>query len=223
MRTAHIKYLAVAWLLAAALCGATSVPAAEKPSPNKPAAKAPTPAAKPAPAPVTPVPAAAIRAEEANSSDVIESDGKDSDAKGTAAGLPIPRFVSLRTSPINLRTGPGVRYPIDWVYVRRALPVEVIGEFDTWRHVRDHSGTEGWVHQTGLSGKRTAVVIGGAQTLKRTGDDTSDVVATLETGVIVNVQRCSAEVTFCRVEVEGAQGWLKREQLWGVYPGEVVQ
>jgi len=221
--------LAVVWLLAAALGGATSVPAAEKPSQNKPAAKAPnpapSPAVKPAPAPasIPPVPAAVIRAEEASSSDVIESDGKDSDAKGTTAGLPIPRFVSLRTNPINLRTGPGVRYPIDWVYVRRALPVEVIGEFDTWRHVRDHDGTEGWVHQTGLSGKRTAVVIGGTQTLKRIGEDTGDVVATLEAGVIVNVQRCPAEVSFCRVEVEGLQGWLKREQLWGVYPGEVVQ
>ena len=153
----------------------------------------------------------------------MEGDSKDSDAKGTAAGLPIPRFVSLRTNPINLRTGPGVRYPVDWVYVRRHLPVEVIGEFDTWRRIRDHDGSEGWVHQSMLSGKRTAVVTGGPQVLKRSGEDTAAVVATLEAGVIVNVQRCPATAPFCRVEVDGVQGWLKRETLWGIYPGETVQ
>lgn len=161
--------------------------------------------------------------EAAGSEDDVSSDAKEGDAKGAAAGLPIPRFVSLRTNPINLRTGPGVRYPVDWVYVRRHLPVEVIGEFDTWRRIRDHDGSEGWVHQSMLSGKRTAVVTGVAQTLRRAGEDAADIVATLEPGVIVNIQRCPAESTYCRVEVDGLQGWLKREQVWGIYPSETVQ
>ncbi len=219
-------------VLAAVLCGPAAASAAE----NKPAAKAPSSKASPKAAPTAspapkaaPVPAPSEAAhnpapgDEAGPSDVMDGDSKDSDAKGSAAGLPVPRFVSLRTNPINLRTGPGVRYPVDWVYVRRHLPVEVIGEFDTWRRIRDHDGSEGWVHQSMLSGKRTAVVTGGAQTLKRTGEDTAVVVATLEAGVIVNVQRCPAETGFCRVEVDGVQGWLKREQLWGIYPGETVQ
>lgn len=142
---------------------------------------------------------------------------------GKSGGLPIPRFVSLRTNPINLRTGPGVRYPVDWVYVRRHLPVEVIGEFDTWRHIRDPDGTEGWVHQSMLSGKRTVVVTGTAQALRRTSEDKSEVVTTLDAGVVVNLLRCPTETAFCRVEVDGLQGWVKRDQVWGIYPGENVQ
>jgi len=140
-----------------------------------------------------------------------------------ATGLPIPRFVSLRTNPINLRTGPGVRYPVDWVYVRRHLPVEVIAEYETWRRIRDPAGAEGWVHQSMLSGKRTVVVTGTAQALKRTSADDAEVVATLDAGVVANLVRCPAEVAFCRVEVNGLQGWLKRSQFWGVYPSETVQ
>ena len=140
-----------------------------------------------------------------------------------STGLPLPRFVSLRTNPINLRTGPGVRYPVDWVYVRRHLPVEVIAEYETWRRVRDPGGTEGWVHQSMLSGKRTVVVTGTAQALKRTSADNAEVVATLDAGVVVNLVRCPAAVDFCRVEVNGQQGWLKRGQFWGVYPKEDVQ
>ena len=55
--------------------------------------------------------------------------------------LPLPRFVSLKSAEVNLRTGPGTRYPIEWVYKRRALPVEIIAEFDNWRRVRDWEGT----------------------------------------------------------------------------------
>ena len=50
---------------------------------------------------------------------------------GTETGLPIPRFVTLRAREVNVRTGPGVRYPIDWVFQRPNLPVEVVAEFDT--------------------------------------------------------------------------------------------
>ena len=53
------------------------------------------------------------------------------------SGLPLPRFVSLRSAEVNMRAGPSVRYPVEWVYRRAGLPVEVIAEFDTWRKVRD--------------------------------------------------------------------------------------
>lgn len=67
-------------------------------------------------------------------------------AKGPKTGLPLPRFVSLRSGEVNLRTGPGARYPVEWVLVYRHMPVEIIAEFDTWRKIRDWQGTVGWVH-----------------------------------------------------------------------------
>src|SRR3546814_14306910 len=56
---------------------------------------------------------------------------------GNETGLPIPRYVTLRASEVNVRAGPGVRYPIEWVYQRQHLPVEVVAEFDTLRKPRD--------------------------------------------------------------------------------------
>src|SRR5258708_4490879 len=61
--------------------------------------------------------------------------------------LPVPRFVTLRSDKVNLRVGPSEQYPIDWVFTRKNLPVEIVAEYGTWRKIRDIDGTEGWVHE----------------------------------------------------------------------------
>lgn len=78
--------------------------------------------------------------------------------KGTNTGLPLPRFASLRADKVNMRAGPGERYPIQWVYHRRGLPVQIEREFDVWRLVEDADGVKGWVHQATLAGARDFVV-----------------------------------------------------------------
>src|SRR5271165_7115035 len=86
------------------------------------------------------------------------------------SGLPLPRFVSLRSDEVNLRTGPGARYPVDWIYTRRDLPVEVIAEFEAWRKIRDWQGAEGWVHQSMLAARRMIVVTGQQRRLRADAD-----------------------------------------------------
>ena len=54
------------------------------------------------------------------------------------------RFVSLRSDEVNVRVGPGVRYPVKWVFRQKAIPVEIVQEYDTWRKIRDWEGAEGW-------------------------------------------------------------------------------
>ncbi|GAB6855800.1 SH3 domain-containing protein [Asaia astilbis] len=80
--------------------------------------------------------------------------------KGTNTGLPLPRFAAMRADKVFLRKGPGQRYPIEWVYHRRGLPVEVEREFDVWRLIEDADGMKGWVHQATLVGQRTFVIPG---------------------------------------------------------------
>ena len=138
-------------------------------------------------------------------------------------GLPLPRFVSLRADEVNLRTGPGVQYPIDWVYRRRHLPVEIIAEYNTWRKIRDWQGTEGWVHQSMMSNERTVVVTGKLRTLRHKSDTTGRPVAQAETGVIARLLECPDASTWCRVEVDGFEGWFRRVEFWGVYGDEVVR
>lgn len=138
-------------------------------------------------------------------------------------GRPLPRYVSLRAAVVNLRTGPGVRYPVEWVFKRRDLPVEVIAEFETWRKVRDWEGTEGWVHQSMLSGRRFAVVTGAVRGLRQEPVDDADLVARAEPGVIGELTRCRQGEPWCRVRFAGHEGWVRRMEIWGVYPNETVE
>ena len=140
---------------------------------------------------------------------------------GSETKLPLPRFVSLRSSEVNLRTGPGTNYPVDWVFVRRELPVEVIAEFDVWRKIRDWQGTVGWVHQSMLDGRRTARVTGADRELRSEPADSAVAVARLAPGVIGRLLQC--EAVWCRIDADGYRGWLKRDEFWGTYPDEKVQ
>ncbi|MBM85471.1 MAG: hypothetical protein CMM47_05565 [Rhodospirillaceae bacterium] len=133
---------------------------------------------------------------------------------GKQTGLPVPRYVSLRAEEVNVRTGPGSRYPIAWVFQRRSLPVEVVAEFDTWRKIRDSDGTQGWVHQSMLSGRRTVLVIGDTRTLRLDPNRSAPVVARMEPGVLARLQACSYD--WCEVKVSGLTGWVNRAYIWGV-------
>lgn len=145
----------------------------------------------------------------------------DTPSADSSAQLPVPRFVSLATDEVNLRTGPGLRYPVRLVLRRSGLPVEVVREFDVWRQVRDIDGDEGWVHKSMLSGRRAVVVRGQVQTLRRRADDDARSVARLEPGVIARLKTCAGQ--WCELSTGGYSGWLKRDTLWGVYPNETFK
>jgi SH3-like domain-containing protein len=134
----------------------------------------------------------------------------------------LPRFAALKTDDTNMRKGPGQRYPIEWVYKRRDLPVEVEREYDVWRYVRDPDGVEGWVHQVTLSDRRTFVVRGKDATLRADAKDTASAVALLQVGVIGRLRSCDDGSIWCQVQVGGYRGYLRRDQFWGLLPDEVV-
>jgi len=135
-------------------------------------------------------------------------------------GLPVPRFVALRSAEVNLRTGPGERYPIEWVYRRKDLPVEIVAEFDNWRKIRDADGTEGWVHERMVTGRRSVLVRGAVRALREAPRSNAEMVARAEPGVVAKLLECNPG--WCRIEANGIAGWLPRDEIWGVYPGETV-
>jgi SH3-like domain-containing protein len=140
------------------------------------------------------------------------------------SGLPVPRFVSLKASRVNVRVGPGEDYKVAWVFVKPGLPLEVVQEFDNWRRIRDSDGSVGWVFQSLLSGKRTAVVApwagGDPRPIRAAARADASIVAYLEPGVMGDVERC--QDGWCRISGKGFSGWIDREQLWGVYPNEDI-
>jgi SH3-like domain-containing protein len=135
--------------------------------------------------------------------------------------LPVPRFVTLRSDQVNVRTGPGEQYPIDWVFTRKSMPVEIVAEFKTWRKIRDVDGTEGWVYERMVTGRRTILVRGQVRALHEQPRTDAEIVARAEPGVIATLIECDG--AWCRVETGGIKGWLRRDEIWGVYPDEVVQ
>lgn len=162
------------------------------------------------------------------------------------SGLPLPRFVSLKSDHVNVRGGPNKDQDVAWIYTRPALPVEITAEFENWRRIRDRDGSEGWVYHTLLSGRRTAYVAqpkaqpakaqptkaqpANAQPTKAppdlvplhaSADGASPLRAMLEPGVVGTVKRCNGQ--WCRLTGAGFDGWVEQSRLWGVYPNEKIE
>jgi len=154
---------------------------------------------------------------------------------GKVSGLPVPRFVSFKSSETNLRKGPNVRYPIVWTYKRKGYPMEIVAEFENWRKLRDSDGQEGWVHLNLVTGTRNFVVksndyVEAIQEYKdrkrelvifRYPDESSFPMLRAEIGVIGSVKSCNP--SWCKVKIEDVYGWVRKENMWGVYPEEVIE
>jgi SH3-like domain-containing protein len=152
-------------------------------------------------------------------------------AAETPSGLPLPRFVTTRSTPINVRVGPGTKYDVSWVYKVAGTPVEIIQEFDVWRKIRDVDGSEGWVHQNMLSGNRAGYVLPEANVervaLRMSAAADAGVSAWVGPGFPVKIQGCDAG--WCAVlavdHPDGRaaatySGYVPEGDLWGVYRGE---
>ena len=144
---------------------------------------------------------------------------------GSASGLPVPRYVSLKSDRVNLREGPSKDHRTSWVFQRAGLPVEITAESETWRRIRDSDGAEGWVLHSLLSGRRTALVAPwwkqGPLPLLAKPEAKAEVVAQLQAGVLGNVKSCTG--TWCRIIGPRFDGWIQQDKLWGVYPNEKVE
>lgn len=140
------------------------------------------------------------------------------DRIGRDSGLPIPRFVTLGSSKVFMRSGPGKEFPIKWVYARKGLPLLVIEESEDWRLLEDPDGEQGWIHTSLLAGKRTLMVRGAVAQLHRTPTTQSLVLALVEPGVIADLLNCQPD--WCLVDIGDRRGWLARDGVWGVLDGE---
>jgi SH3-like domain-containing protein len=143
---------------------------------------------------------------------------------GPVSGLPMPRFVSLKSDRINVRQGPTRDQKVSFIFQKSGLPVEIIAEFENWRRIRDSEGAEGWVMQSMLSGRRTALIAPWSKeatlALKSRADEASPAVALLQPGVLATIQACAAD--WCRISGSGFDGWIEQQKLWGAYPGEEI-
>ena len=134
-------------------------------------------------------------------------------------------YASLKHEKVNLRAGPGERFPILWVYQEKNFPVEVLDSFEIWRQIREKDGTVGWVHQNMLKKTRYVVVENESSLLKKNNPE-SDVVAVVQPGVIARLEECP-KGDYCHIIVSNEtytkKGWFPRSALWGLDKGEVLE
>ena len=153
---------------------------------------------------------------------------------GKETGLPLPRFVVLKSNKSNLRNGAGIKNAIKWTYLKKGYPMEVVAEFENWRKLKDIDGTEGWINENLITGRRNVVIIGNKfelnvdkyklkqqeMVLLRYPDENSHPIVKAELGVIGNIKKCDRE--WCKIKIEEYTGWIKKINLWGVYQEEII-
>ena len=166
------------------------------------AAPAPAPSAQP-----SPIPAAAAAPRDPS--------------RGSVTNLPLPRFVSLKGNEGNARRGPGLTHRIDWVFTRSGMPLRITAEYEHWRRVEDAEGVGGWVHYALLSGVRSVLVASDMADFHARPQDGAEVLFRAERNVVGWVQECQPD--WCRLSVDGERGWVRKSDLWGVGPSEIIE
>ncbi len=148
---------------------------------------------------------------------------------GTGAGTTpawadgdFPAYGSIRPDKAYIRSGPSKNYPIDWVITRRGMPVILLDSYENWYKIRDIDGAEGWMHRSLISRTQRTGFIKSPEPapLRRKEDPASRLMAYIEPGVVVRLDRCTE--TACETEAGAYKGWIDRKFIWGIYPGEEI-
>ena len=141
--------------------------------------------------------------------------------KGQVTKLPIPRYVSLKVKEANARRGPSLSHKIDWIYKRQNMPLEIYGEYENWRRVRDFEGLGGWVHYTLLSGIRYVLVKNELLEMRLLPSIDAQVIAKVPQHNIATLDKCNKD--WCRIIDDGYKGWVPKNGIWGVYENELKE
>ena len=135
---------------------------------------------------------------------------------GAYSGFKLPRYVSLKSVDVNLRIGSSKNYPIVVKYQTLNLPIEIIGEYENWRKIKDIDKNVGWVHESLLKGDRFAIIKNHSLLF-----DFPDGNVRGEIGKknIVEISYCL--LRWCSIVARKKLLWIEKKNLWGVYKNEI--
>ena len=136
------------------------------------------------------------------------------DGRPTPSGQPVPRWLSLKSSEVHARFGPGLDHRILWEYRVSGLPVQVIAETTEWRKVCDPEGAVAWVHRSVVSSRRSAFNASDAEVAIHSGrSETSPVRARLSPRSLVAMDEC--EEGWCSIRAGRLRGWVRQSAVFG--------
>ena len=122
-------------------------------------------------------------------------------------------YMSLKNKEVNVRYGPGLDYPIKFVFNKKNYPVEIIDEKENFRKILDFKKNSGWIHRSQLKKSSSFITL---DTVILFSDSTkfSRPIAKIESGRQLNKKKCN--LNWCRVETGEYKGWVLKENLWGL-------
>ena len=136
------------------------------------------------------------------------------DGRPTPSGQPVPRWLSLKSSEVHARYGPGLDYRILWEYRVSGLPVQVIAETTEWRKICDPEGAVAWVHRSVVSSRRSVFNVSEEEVAIHSGRaETSPVRARLSPRSLLSMDEC--EDGWCRVRAGRLRGWVRQSAVFG--------
>ena len=122
-------------------------------------------------------------------------------------------YMSLKNKKVNVRYGPGLDYPIKFVFNKKNYPVEIIDQKENFRKILDFKKNSGWIHRSQLQKSSSFITL---DTVILFSDSTkfSRPIAKIESGRLLNKKKCN--LNWCRVETGEYKGWVLKENLWGL-------
>ena len=126
----------------------------------------------------------------------------------------VKKFVSTKSSEVNVRTGPGYNYPVKHVYYCRNYPLKIIARFEHWRKVEDIEGRVGWSHISVISNIHYVILKKKYAYVYRWPIQSSPKIAKVSKDSIAKL--LNIRKNWCMIEIEGIKGWVQKIDLWGI-------
>ena len=122
------------------------------------------------------------------------------------------KFLSLKKNKTNVRYGPGIDYPIKYIYRKVNLPVKQIDKKENWRRVIFLDNNSGWIHWSQLMPSNSIIAIE-EKILFKKPSNLSEPLARLEKGRLLVIKKCEDE--WCNIITDDYTGWIKVKSIWG--------
>tara|TARA_B100000989_G_scaffold295344_1_gene276240 strand:- start:177 stop:614 length:438 start_codon:yes stop_codon:yes gene_type:complete len=121
-------------------------------------------------------------------------------------------FLSLKYNKVNVRYGPGLDYPIKFVYLKKNFPVEIIDKKENFRKILDYKNNGGWVHRSQLKKNKSLITLQ-EKMLFKNSTKYSTPIAVIKSGRLLIIEKKGKK--WFKVVTGDYSGWVDNENLWG--------
>ena len=121
-------------------------------------------------------------------------------------------YLMLKNSKVNVRMGPGLDYPVKFIYKKKYLPVKVIDKKENFRKIIDHKKNSGWIHISQLKKVNSIIVLSNRLLFKKPSFN-SRPIANIDSGRLLVLKKCKKD--WCEVMSQNYKGWINMDDVWG--------